>query len=354
MKGLILAGGKPARLQAAGLGVPKPLVPVANRPVVSYLLDLLQEAGVSQVGVVVDNREGPVASWAGWRRRPGMRFFFLEQSLPLGSAHAVKVAQGFLEQGPFLVLAGDCLLDGDGGLRPFLEQCRATRPAAAALLVRVEDASAFGVAEASGDRLVRVAEKPQRTGPGQVLAGAYLLDERVFAAIDVIRPSARGELELTAALQHLIDAGLPVRGFAFHGFWRDVGRPEAILDANVHWLDKLVPEVRGEVARSRLEGRVQVGERARVVNSTICGPCVLGDGCYVVNSWIGPFTAVGHHAVLEDCEVERSVVMSHCRLRGVGRVEGSVLGEGNRLTRRAGRPASYRFVLGEGNEIEVP
>ncbi len=256
MKALILAGGKPARLQAAGLGVPKPLVPVVNRPVVSLILDLLQEVGISQVGVVVDDREGPVAAWPGWRRRPGMRFLFLEQSLPLGSAHAVKVAQGFLEEGPFLVVAGDCLLAGEGGLRPLLEEYRAARPAAAALLARVEDAAGFWAAEVSGDRVARLTEKPQRSRAGPVLAGAYVLDERVFAAIDAIRPSARGELELASALQRLIDDGLAVLAVPFRGFWRDVGRPEAILEANLHFLDRLTPEVRGEVTRSRLEGRV--------------------------------------------------------------------------------------------------
>ncbi len=354
MKGLILAGGKGSRVRPAGLSMPKPLVPVANRPVVAYVLDLRQEAGITQVGVVVDNREGLLSNWPGWRRRPGMKFYFLEQSLPLGSAHAVKVAQGFVGEGPFLVIAGDCLLDGGGGLKGFLERYRAARPAAAVLLSRARAPGDFGIAEVGGDRILRVTEKPQRPGGEQVLAGVYVLDERVFPAIDVIKPSPRNELELTSAIQHLIDKGLPVLGHTFEGFWRDVGQPEAILEANRHRLDGLHPEIRGEVSRSTLEGRVSVGERARVINSTVCGPAILGEGCYVVNSWIGPFTAVGNHVVIEDCEVERSVIMAHCRLKGLGRLEGSLLGEGNRIGRRAVRPLSFRFTLGEGNEVEVP
>lgn len=354
MKALILAGGRNQRVRPAGWSMPKPLVPVANRPVVAHLLDLLQEAGITQVGVVVDNREGPLCHWPGWRRRPGMKFHFLEQSLPLGSAHAVKVAQGYVGEGPFLAVAGDCLLHGDGGLSGFLRRYEAARPAAAALLARTASPGDFGVAEVGGNRILRLTEKPQRPAGEEVLVGAYVLDERVFAAIDVIRPSPRNELELTAALQHLIDRGLEVHGYPFRGFWRDAGRPEAILEANFHWLDGLKPEVRGEVNRSSVEGRVSVGERARVVNSAVFGPAILGDGCYVVNSWIGPYTVIGNHAVIEDSEVERSVVMAHCRIRGLARLEGSLLGEGNRVGPRAARPLAYRLTLGEGNEIEVP
>lgn len=352
MKGLILAGGKGVRFRAAGFSLPKPLVPVANRPVVAHLLDVLQEAGVQQVGVVVDNREGPVAAWPGWRRRPGMKFTFLEQSLPLGSAHAVKVAQGFVGAQPFVVVAGDCLMVG--GLKELVARHEAGRPAASALVVRASNPADYGVVELSGDRVVRVVEKPQRPAGDAVLAGAYVFESAVFDAIDVVRPSVRNELELTAAIQWLIERGMPVEACPFEGFWRDVGRPDAVLEANVYWLDGLRLDLRGEVTRSRLEGRVVVGERARVLDSTVVGPAIIGDGSFVVNAWIGPYTAVGSHVVIEECEVERSVIMDRCRLRGLSRVEGSLLGEGCRVSRRAARPAAYRLILGEGNEIEVP
>lgn len=352
LKGLILAGGKNVRFRAAGFSLPKPLVPVANRPVVAHLLDVLQEAGVQHVGVVVDNREGPVAAWPGWRRRPGMKFTFLEQSLPLGSAHAVKVAQGFVAGQPFVVLAGDCLIEG--GLGDLIARHQAVRPAASAMVVRAANPVDYGVAELSGERVGRVVEKPQRPPGDAVLAGAYVFESAVFDAIDVVRPSVRNELELTAAIQWLIERGMPVQAYPYEGFWRDVGRPEAVLEANVYWLDGLRPDLRGEVSRTRLEGRVVVGERARVLDSTVIGPAIIGDGSFVVNSWIGPFTAVGSHVVIEDCEVERSVIMDRCKLRGLSRVEGSLVGEGSRVGRRAGRPAAYRLILGEGNEIEVP
>lgn len=352
MKGLILAGGKGLRLRASGFSLPKPLVPVANRPVIAYILDLLQEAGVHQVGVVVDNREGPVAVWPGWRRRPGMKFSFLEQSLPLGSAHAVKVAQGFVGGEPFVVVAGDCLLDGD--VKELIARHQAGRPAASAMIARAPNPADYGVAELSGDRVTRVVEKPQQPAGDAVLAGVYVFEDAIFNAIDVVKRSVRNELELTAAIQWLIERGMTVEAHIFKGFWRDAGRPEAILEANTHWLDGMVPDRRGEATRSHLEGRVAVGERARVVNSTVIGPAIIGEGSFVVNTWIGPFTSVGSHAVIEECELERSIVMNNCRLRGLSRIEGSLLGEGCRVTRRTARPAAYRLILGEGNEIEVP
>lgn len=352
MKGLILAGGKGAALRPSPLSMPKALVPIANRPVVSYLVDLLEEAGVSEVGVVVDNREGSLAAWPGWRRRPGMKFFFLEQSLPLGTAHAVKVAQGFVGNEPFLVVAGDCFYDGS--LLPLTRAHGESDAVVSALTARTARPGDFGVVETNGNHIVRVVEKPQRSAGDVVLAGAFVLNPDVFSAIDVVKPSSRGDLELTAVIRLLIERGRAVRGVPFDGFWRDMGRPEDILEANTHWLDSLSTLVKGNLTRSAVKGRVAVNERARIVNSSIQGPAVIGMGSYIANSWIGPYTAIGNHTVVEECEVERSVVMDRCRLRGVGRMEGSVVGEGNRLLRRSERPLALRLVIGEGNVIEVP
>lgn len=352
MKAVILAGGRPAHWRHPIVGAAKALLPVANRPAAAYTLDLLQEAGVREVGVVVDSRDGAVASWAGWRSRPGMKFVFLEQSVPLGSAHAVKVAQGFAGSEQFAVVHGDCLLDG--GLRGFLEWAAAARPAAALLLAAVPDPESYGVAELAGERVLQVVERRERPPGNLALAGVYVFGPEVFAAIDVMRPSPRGELELSGAVELMVERGLPVLGRRHQGFWRDLGRPHALLEANTYFLDRLVPDQRGEVSRSHLEGRVSLGPRARLINSHVVGPAVIGQGSAVINSWIGPFTAIGDHAVVEDCEVERSVIMNNCRLRGVARIEGSVIAEGCRVTRRAGKPLSYRLVLGERSEVEVP
>ncbi len=349
---MILAAGRPAHLRHPVLGVPKALLPVANRPVAAYALDLLQRAGIAEVGVVVESRDGPMAAWPGWRSRPGMKIFFLEQSLPLGTAHAVKMAQGFVGGDLFLVIAGDCLLDG--GLAEFLEWAGAARPAAGLLLAAVPDPEAYGVADVAGDRVLRLVEKRERPPGNLALAGVYVFSREIFAAIDVMRPSARGDLELTGAVQLLLERGLPVLAYQHRGFWRDMGRPQAILEANTFFLDRLAPDVKGEVSRSHLEGRVSVGLRARVINSHIVGPVAIGEGTAVINSWIGPFSAIGDHVVIEDCEAERSVIMNNCRLRGVARLEGSVIGEGSRVGRRASKPLAYRLTVGERSEIEVP
>jgi glucose-1-phosphate thymidylyltransferase len=318
----------------------------------SHLLDLLQEAGIREIGVVVDSRDGPLTNWPGWRRRPGVKFAFFEQSLPLGTAHCLKVAQGYVGTGPFLVVCGDCFLDGS--LRDFVEWSADGGHAVSILVTSSPDPHLYGVIEMKGDRVTRVAEKPARPAGNNVMAGVYVFDKRIFPAIDVVKPSPRHELELTGAIQIAIERGLPVGAYTFDGYWRDLGRPEDILHANRYVLDRLEPENVPDFPRSHLEGRVSVGNRARVINSTIIGPVSVGEGSAVINSWVGPFTSIGSHSVVEDCELEGCVVMNSCRLRGVGRLEGGVIGDGNTITRRQGRPEALRMVLGEGNRIELP
>lgn len=353
MKALILAGGNAQRLRAAPLAMPKPLVPVANRPVIDHLIDHLQAAGVTEAGVVLDNRDGPVGTWPGWRRRPGMKFLLLEQSLPLGTAHAVKVGQGFVGDGPFLVVAGDCFFDG--GLEGLVDPHRTQGVAVLAMVAEIPGGQgSYGFADVEGDRVLRVVEKPQGGGGRFALTGAYVFDRRVFDAINVVKPSVRGELEITGAVQILIERGLAVRAYRYEGFWRDTGRPAGVIEANVYQLDRIGAEMRGEASGSRIEGRVAVAARARVINSTVLGPVAIGEGAAVINSWVGPFTAIGSHAVLEDVEVQRSVVMPNCRLRGIARLEESVVGEGAKVGKRGGKPRVYRVVVGEGSEVEVP
>lgn len=350
MKGLILAAGTGSHLRPLPLNIPKALVPVANRPVIGYVLDAICSAGINEVAVVVESLDGPLARWPGWRRQP-VKATFLEQSLPLGVAHAVRMGERFVGSETFLAVTGDCL--ADGSLADFIRWNREQRPAASVLLARSDHPGDFGVVQLQGERITQVLEKPQRPNGDLVMAGAYVFDHRIFGVIDVIRPSPRNELELTSALQMLIERGLAVQGQVFDGFWRDAGRPGDILAANVHWLDRLEGVVRGQVTRSQMEGRVAVGERARVMNSTILGPAVIGDGSAVLNAWIGPYTALGEHVVVEDAEITRSVIMDNCRIKGVGRIEGCLIGAGSRVSRRAGRPQAHRLVLGEGNEVEV-
>ncbi len=352
LRTLILAGGSRESLFPLPLTIPKPLAPLANKPLMSHTLDLLQDVGITEIGVVVDSRDGPLMNWPGWRRRPGVKFAFFEQSLPLGTAHCLKVAQGYVGSGPFLVISGDCFLDG--GLRDFIQWSSEGSRAVSVMVTRSPEPHLYGLAELKGDRVVKVTEKAQNPSGNTVMTGIYIFDQRIFPAIDVVRPSPRQDLELTGAIQIAIDRGLPVGAFTFDGYWRDLGRPEDILQANVYVLDRLKPEHLADLSRSHVEGRVSVGNRARVINSTIIGPVVVGEGSAIINSWVGPYTAIGSHAVVEDCEIERCMVMNNCRLRGVGRLEGSVIGDGTKITRRQGRPDAFRLILGEGNELEIP
>lgn len=352
MKAVILAAGTAQHLCPLPLRIPKPLVPLVNRPLISHMLDQLQACGINEVGVVVDSRDGPLANWAGWRRRPGMRFSFFEQSVPLGTAHAVKIAQGYAGSGSFLVIHGDCYLEG--GLAGFIQWASKQGLAASLLVTATTQPELYGVVEASNGRAVRLTEKPQKAPCNLVASGVYLFDQRVFSAIDAVRPSARQELEITGALQLLVERGMAVGVFVYEGTWRDMGRPDDILRCNMHVLDHLEPGAGAETSRSEIIGRVEMGPRARIINSRIIGPAAVGEGTAVINSLIGPYTAIGSHVVVEDCEVERCVVLDNCRLRGVSRLEGSVIGEGTKVTRKAVRPQALRLILGEGNEVELP
>lgn len=352
MKGLILAGGKGAHLRPPPLHLPKPLVPVAGRPVIAYVVDALRSAGVAEIAVVVDDQDGPLVKWPGWRRLSGMKVVFLEQSLPLGIAHAVRMGERVVGTETFLAITGDCLLDGS--LENFVRRHREQRPAATVLLARSERPCDFGVVQLQGDKVTHVIEKPQRPNGDAVLAGAYIFDHRIFGVIDVVRPSPRNELEITACLQMLVERGLPVAGHFFEGRWWDAGRAEDILAAGVHWLDRIEGVVRGQVTKTRIEGRVIVGERARVMNSSMLGPAIIGEGSAVINAYIGPYTAVGEYTVIEDTEIARSIVMDNCRIKGAGRLEGCLIGSGTRIVRRVEHPGAHRFILGEENDIEVP
>lgn len=351
MKAVILAAGTAQHLFPLPLRTPKPLVPLVNRPLISHILDQLQACGINEVGVVVDSRDGPLANWAGWRRRPGMRFAFFEQSVSLGTAHAVKVAQGYAGSGQFLVIHGDCYLED--GLADFIQWASKQGLPASLLVTATNQPELYGVVEAANGRVARLIEKPQKASSNLVASGVYLFDQRVFSAIDAVRPSVRQELEITGAVQLLAERGMAVGAFIYEGAWWDMGRTDDILRCNMHVLDRLKSGSVVEATRSEIIGRVEMGLRVRIMNSRVIGPAAIGEGTAVINSLIGPYTAIGTHVLIEDCEVERSVILDNCRLRGVSRLEGSVIGEGTKVARRTTRPQAIRLILGEGNEVEV-
>ena len=347
MKGLILAAGRGTRLRPLTHTRPKPVIRVAGRPIIHYAVENLREAGVAEIGVVVspETEKDIREALSGYPVR------YILQEEPQGLAHAVAVAGDFLKESPFVLYLGDNLFQR--GIRPYLEAFREGVSAVLAL-VRVENPRQFGVAVLEGERIVRLLEKPKDPPSDLAVAGVYVFTPEVLEVIRDLKPSARGEYEITDAIQGLIDRGRRVVGVEVEGWWKDTGRPEDLLDANRLLLEELAPKVEGEVEESALTGRVVVEKGARVVRSTVIGPAFIGEGAVVEGAYVGPFTSLGPGARVVRSEVEYSILEDHAVVENVGlRLQESLLGVGARVQSRNGLPRAHRLVLGDLSQVEL-
>ncbi len=370
MKALILAGGAGTRLRPITHTRAKQLVPVANKPILFYGLEAIAEAGIKEAGIVVGETAPEVRAAVGDGSAWGLRVTYLPQEAPLGLAHAVLIARDFLGSDDFVMYLGDNLLEQN--LKDFVDRFEVNRararslsasgwkamadvPAAQILLKAVPDPHLFGVAELDDTgALVRLLEKPDQPPSDLALVGVYLFDERVHEAVAAIRPSARGELEITDAIQWLLDRGCLIRTEILDGWWIDTGKLTPLLDANRLILEGLERRIDGDVDEaSELEGRVVVEAGARIVRSRIRGPAVIGAGTTVTDAYVGPFSAVGERCVIDRSEIEHSVILSDCRVLGAGRIEDSLLGYQVEVTRGDRRPHATRLMVGDHSQIDL-
>ena len=368
MKALILAGGAGTRLRPITHTRAKQLVPVANKPILFYGLEAIADAGIKQVGIVVGDTAAEVMAAVGDGSEWGLSVTYLPQEAPLGLAHAVLIARDFLGEDDFVMYLGDNLLkqslkdfvdrfedDRLRALTPTLEGGHPDPPCAQILLKPVPDPHRFGVAELAGDgSVIRLLEKPADPPSNLALVGVYLFDVRIHEAVASIKPSARGELEITDAIQWLVDQGLRVRTEVLAGWWIDTGKLTPLLEANRLILETLERRVDGDVdGESELDGRVVVEEGARIERSRIRGPVIVGAGTVVSNSFIGPFSAIGRRCVIDGSEVEHSVILDDCRVIGAGRLEDSLLGHHVEVSRTAQRPSATRLMVGDHCSIDL-
>jgi glucose-1-phosphate thymidylyltransferase len=354
VKGLILSGGKGTRLRPITHTSAKQLIPVANKPVLFYGIEALATAGIDDIGIIIAPETGDeIREAAGDGSSFGVKITYIVQAVPAGLAHAVLTAEPFLGEEPFVMYLGDNLLQG--GIVDLVERFKASQCDALILLTPVPDPENYGVAELDGDRVVRLVEKPRSPVSDLALVGVYMFTASVHDAARAIKPSARGELEITDAIQHLVDTGLRVEPHIVSGWWKDTGQLADMLEANRLILDVLEARCDGSVDDCQLDGRVVVAAGARLERSTVRGPAIIGTGARLIDAYVGPYTAVGDRCLIESAEVENSILLAGCEIRRLdGRVESSLLGRNVRIVRDGRQPRAYRFMLGDSSEVRVP
>ena len=365
MKGLILAGGVGTRLRPITHTGAKQLVPIANKPIVFYGIEAMADAGITEVGIVVgDNRDEFVnAIGDGWQF--GVNVTYIPQEAPLGLAHCVLIAEEFLGDDDFVMYLGDNMLQQDlaGFVRKFEDERQAhpelgedRAPAAAQiLLAQVDDPRQFGVAEIDEyGEVTGLVEKPSDPPSDLALVGVYLFDRTIHEAVRAIRPSARGELEITDAIQWLLDHDRRVIHEVLRGWWIDTGKKDPLLECNRLVLETLVPRNDGKVDdASRVDGRVVIEEGAELVNSTVRGPVIIGRNTRIIDTYVGPFTSIAADCTVIDAEIEHSVVLERCRIEGVRRLQDSLLGRDTEVVRSDLRPKASRLMLGDHSRVEL-
>jgi glucose-1-phosphate thymidylyltransferase len=354
MKGLILSGGRGTRLRPITHTNAKQLVPVANKPVLFYGIEAIAQAGIDEIGIIIAPETGDeIRAAVGDGSRFGVNVTYIVQDEPAGLAHAVLTAEAYLGGEPFVMYLGDNLLQG--GITDLIDRFREGGPDALILLTAVPDPENYGVAELDGDRVVALVEKPTDAASNLALVGVYMFTAAIHDAARAISPSARGELEITDAIGHLLAAGLVVEPHIVRGWWKDTGRLADMLEANRLVLDTIEPRCDGELVESQVDGRVVVEQGAQVLRSTIRGPAIIGSGACLVDAYIGPYTAVGDGCTIDRAEVEHSILLADCVVRGLDeRIESSLLGRNVRIERSQGQPRAYRFMVGDNSEIAVP
>ncbi len=354
LKGLILSGGKGTRLRPITYTSAKQLVPVANKPVLFYGIEAMAAAGIREVGIIIaPETGGEIREAAGDGEQFGLKITYIEQDAPLGLAHAVLTAEPFLGGDPFVMYLGDNLLQG--GIEDLVANFRRNQPEALILLTKVPDPQNFGVAEldAAGG-VTRLVEKPLEPASDLALVGVYMFTPRIHEAARAIKPSPRGELEITDAIQWLVDGAHAVESHIVRGWWKDTGRLDDMLEANRLILETLERHIEGNLVDSTIEGRVVIEAGAVLERTTVRGPAIIGAGARLSDAYIGPYTAVGRHCEIESAEIEHSILLEGSSVKGLdGRMESSLLGRDVKIARGNRQPRAYRFMVGDSSEIGI-
>jgi glucose-1-phosphate thymidylyltransferase len=359
MKAVILAAGQGTRLRPVTLTMPKPLVPVANKALIEYAIDILKGSGYTHIGIIVNDLDSPICKQLGDGKKLDVQLEYIVQAEQLGLAHAVNLAQPFVGDDPFCVFLGDNVFQDK--MESLLTTFENSDAEAAIALGEVPDPSRFGIAALSPDygRIVKVVEKPKENPPSNLaISGIYLFRKSIFEAIANIKPSWRNELEITDAIQWLITQGHKVSPYIIKGWWMDAGKPDAIIQANQLVLGELPytpppdgPQIQGN---SEVSHRVLLGKGSQIIDSVVRGPVIIGENVTIRSSYIGPYTALGDNVIIESSEVEASIVMRDCVIRNMpGRIDSSLLADNSQVTSAQHVPDAHRLILAENSYVQL-
>jgi len=353
VKALVLAGGAGTRLRPITHTSAKQLVPVANKPILFYGLEAIRDTGITEVALIVGDTAEEIAAAVGDGSQFGLRVSYICQDAPRGLAHAVLIARDFLGEDEFVMYLGDNLIIG--GITELVKEFARDKPDAQILLTKVADPSQFGVAELTPDgRVASLVEKPANPTSDLALVGVYMFGPAIHEAVRAIRPSGRGELEITDAIQELIRSGHDVRPHLVSGYWKDTGRLDDMLETNRKVLESFEPRIDGEVDdESRIVGRVVVEAGARIIRSTVRGPAVIGHNTVIMDSYVGPYTSIYHSCDVERIEIEHSIVLERSTIKDVARIEDSLIGRDVEVVPSTLLPRAHRLLLGDHSRVSI-
>jgi glucose-1-phosphate thymidylyltransferase len=354
MKALVTAGGHGTRLRPITHTQNKHLIPIANKEMLAYALDYLIDAGVTEIGIIVNEGDSSIQEKFGNGNQRGAEFSYITQSAPKGLAHVVKISEGFVGSEPFIFYLGDNILVG--GLKRFIKEFEQKKSNCHLVLSRVTDPNRFGVATIHDGKIEKIEEKPKKPESDLAVTGIYIYDNNIFKAVNNIKHSARGELEISDAHQYLLDHGRSISYSEITGWWKDTGKPSDLLEANRLVLDNLIDErSNGTVdVDSNVKGRVSIGRNTAIINSTIRGPVIIGNDSVIENAYVGPYTSIGDNCTIKKSEIEYSILMGKCNISNVkGRIEASLLSFDVKLSGYERTPKVHRFILGDHSRIEI-
>lgn len=354
MKGLILSGGKGTRLYPLTYTKAKQLIPVANKPVLFRVIEAIRDAGITEIGIVTGDTAPEIREAVGRGGRWGVKITYIHQDEPLGLAHAVKISADFLGDDRFVMFLGDNVIEG--GISPLISEFAQSDWNSQIVLTRIENPQQYGVVELNdkGD-IIRLVEKPKDPPSDLALVGIYMFDHNIITAVNEIEPSARGELEITDAIQWLVSHGYKVRPYVHRGWWIDTGRPDDMLEANDLVLEELEYTIDGYVDRDSTVGRrVTVEKGAEIINSVVRGPAIIGKNARIINSYIGPFTSIYSNVTIENSEIEHSMVLENSVIKDIeGRIQDSLIGRNAVVTRSPIKPKTHKLTLGDYSQIGI-